>query len=408
MNRKQLTLILVAMVLAGALGLWLSRREAASYVTTQGRMGEKVLGEFDINTVAQVTVRHDTNTLDLAQENDVWVVRQRGGYPANFSEVREFLHKLWDLKVVQPVALGAADLGRLELAAASGTNAPVVVELKAKDGKVLKTVTLGKKHLRQAASPSPFGGDDGWPDGRYLMVDQKPEAVSLVSEPFSNIEPKADQWLNRDFFKVEKVKSVAVTYAVATNSWKLERETETGELKLADAGPEEKLDTAKVSGIPTALSWPSFTDVIIDPQPAVTGLDKPTVAVLETFDGFTYTVKVGSRKGEDAYYLTVDVAADLPKERAPGKDEKAEDKEKLDKEFKEKTDKLAEKLKQEKALGKWTYVVSKYTVDGLLKERHALLAEKKEEAAKPDAAGGAEDAAAPPMPPLVPELPPIQ
>ena len=62
--------------------------------------------------------------------------------------------------------------------------------------------------------------------------------------------------------------------------------------------------------------------------------------------------------------------------------ETKEVKEKLDKEFKEKTEKLQEKLKTEQAYAKWTYVVSKWTVDNLLKERKDLLAEKKEEPKK--------------------------
>ena len=41
--------------------------------------------------------------------------------------------------------------------------------------------------------------------------------------------------------------------------------------------------------------------------------------------------------------------------------------------------KLEEKLKAEKAYEKWTYVVSKWTIDPLFKERKDLLVEKKEE-----------------------------
>jgi hypothetical protein len=67
------------------------------------------------------------------------------------------------------------------------------------------------------------------------------------------------------------------------------------------------------------------------------------------------------------------------KERTPGKDEKPEDKEKLDKEFKEQQKKLEEKLAQEKGLAKWTYLVSSWTVDSLLKDRAQLLVDKKEE-----------------------------
>ena len=40
---------------------------------------------------------------------------------------------------------------------------------------------------------------------------------------------------------------------------------------------------------------------------------------------------------------------------------------------------VEEKLKQEKTFEKWTYLVSKWTVDPLLKERKELLAEKKDE-----------------------------
>ncbi len=185
------------------------------------------------------------------------------------------------------------------MTASDNTNSATLVVLKDKDGKTVRTVALGKKHMRQSASPSPFGGDEGWPDGRYVMLEDNPESVSLVSETFSNLEPKPEQWLNKDFFKVEKVKSVAVTYPVATNSWKVSRETETGEWTLADAQPTEKLDSTKTSSFANALSWPSFNDVVVDPQPGQSASITPTVAVLETFDGFAYTVKAAKKEGED-------------------------------------------------------------------------------------------------------------
>ena len=84
------------------------------------------------------------------------------------------------------------------------------------------------------------------------------------------------------------------------------------------------------------------------------------------------------------------VSGNFPKERAAGKDEKPEDKTKLDKEFQDKVKKLEEKLKAEKAYEKWTYLVSKWTIDPLFKERKDLLVEKKEEpkpADKPEASG---------------------
>jgi len=416
MNRKQLTSILVAFVVLGGLGLWLRNRDVSSYRTTAGAMGHKVLGDFDVNSVARIAVRKGTNGLNVVRKDDRWVVAERGDYPANFAEIGETVRKLWDLKTVQPVAgpLGASALERLELNPEAATNAATVIELQDKDGKVLKALLLGKLHRSSPATPSPMGGEEGWPDGRYVMLRGQTTGASLVSETFSNLEPKPESWLSKDFFKVEKVLSAAVTFPEATNSWKLSRASETNEWVLAEAKPEEQLDTSKISGIATALSWPSFEDVVVNPDPATLGLDKPILAELKTAEGFAYDLKAGKKEGEDKYYLTLTVAADFPKERAAPAEEKPEDKEKLDKEFKEKTDKLTEKFRNEKALEGRVFQVSKYTLDSLFKKRTDLLKEaKKPEAAAgtaaaagtvpPPAAVNPVDATVPPLPPALPE-----
>jgi len=225
------------------------------------------------------------------------------------------------------------------------------------------------------------GESGGWPDGRYVMSGAAAGQVAVVSDPLANLEPKADSWLNKDFFKIERPRSIAVTFPNATNSWKLTRETESGELKLADAKPDEVLDTSKASGVGNPFSSPSISDVAAGVKPEEAGLDKATVIAVETFDGFTYTVKVGAKTNEN-YFLTLSLVANFPKERTPGKDEKPEDKAKLDKEFADKQKKLEEKLAQEKTYEPWTYLVQGWSVDSLLKERAQLFVEKKDETKK--------------------------
>ena len=127
-----------------------------------------------------------------------------------------------------------------------------------------------------------------------------------------------------------------------------------------------------------ALSSPTFTDVAVGAT-----LDHPVTAVLETFDNFTYTVKLASKSGGEDYFFQFAAAGNFPRERAAGKDEKPEDKTRLDKEFADKLKTQVEKLKNEQAFEKWVFVVNKWTVDPLLKERKDLLADKKEEK-KPD------------------------
>ena len=380
MNRKQLTIVLVLGVVLGGLGWWVVRREAASYQSTGAGLGQKLLPNFPLNDVGQVVLKEGTNELTLARVEEVWKVRERYDYPANFSQVGDFLRKVWDMKVVQSEPIRASQLPRLQLLEpGKGTNGGTLVEFKNDSGKAVASVLLGKKYVKKGDPSSQFGAE-GYPAGRYVLVPSNPKQVALISDALSDIEPKPDRWLNKDFFKVEKLKTVTVTHAAATNSWKLYREIENGELKLADAQGEEKLDTGKSSSAGSALSYPSFVDVV-SPQAKAdeTGLDNPITAKLETFEGFTYTAKIGKKTGEDNYHFAVSVSGEFAKERTPGQDEKPEDKEKLDKEFKEKLTKLDEKLKADKAYEKWAYLVSKWTIDALLKERKDLLADKKDE-----------------------------
>jgi hypothetical protein len=411
MNRKQLTLLMVLGIVAAGLWFVTARRDAASYQTSSAAgIGQKVIPNLAINDVAHIVIRHQTNEVNLIKGDEDWKIRERYDYPANFQEIGDLVRKIWELKIVQTEEVGASQLPRLELLEpGKGTNSGTQLEFKDKSGKSLASVLLGKKHMRKGSSPSQFG-DDGWPAGRYLLSGNS-KNVALVSDALSEVEPKPDRWLSKNFFKVEKLKTAAVTHTNATNSWKLSRETETGELKLADLKEGEQQDTGKSSGAGWVLSSPSFVDVVSpDAKPDETGMDNPVLAKLETFEGFAYTVKIGRKTAEDNYYLAMNVTADFPKERTPVPDEKAEDKEKLDKEFKEKQSKFEEKLKQEKAFEKWTYLVSKWTIDALLKERKDLLTEKKEES-KTDAKPGETSAATPPtpdvsvIPPLVPGAP---
>jgi len=396
MNRKQLFILLVLVAVLGGAGLMLFKKQAASWASGGGGAGGKLLAGLPVNDVTSLVIRQGANELHLVKKDDLWCVRERSDYPANFTMVSEFVLKAADLKAVQTEQIGASQLGRVELLPPGpGSNTATLVEFRDKSDKVIKGLLLGKKQMKEAPQRSPmdqFGDGGGYPVGRFVMVAGTSGSVAVISDPLANIESKADQWLNKDFFKVEKAKAVSVTFPETTNSWALTRETETGEWKLTDTKTEEKLDNSKASTATGGLGWPSFNDVLpADTAPASVGLDKPTVATVQTFDGFTYILKIGA-KANDAQHMTLTVSAELPAERTPGKDEKPEDKEKLDKEFKEKHTKLADKLAAEKKLEGWVYRVSGWTFDSLLKHRADLMAEKKDET-KTDGAAKAEAAA---------------
>lgn len=407
MNRKQLVILVVLALVLGGLGLYFYKSGQAEYQHRDAGIGEKLLVDLPVNEIAQVTIKSRDGEVHLVKD-DVWVVKERASYPAAFPEISEFLRKLWDLKPVQSQQIGQSQWSRLELtppAPDAGTNTAVLVELAGKDGKLIRSILLGKKQNRDSG-----GQMGGFPVGRWIALPDNKETVFVVSETFSEVEPKPDQWLNKDFFKVEKLKAVSLTSPQATNSWSLVRTNESAEWALADRKEGEDLDKTKLSSLNWAFSSPSFNDALAKDNPAVKdAFTNATVLKLETFEGFNYLVQSGSQPDADSFYLTVATTADLPKERMAPPEEKPEDKEKHEKEWKEQQDKLKEKLKKEQALEKWVYKVSKWTVDPLLKDRAALLATNAPPAAlpttttptsaKPESVNVQPPLAPPPLPP---------
>ena len=234
MNRKQLGILLVLVIVLGGAGILLRKRQSASWDTGNAAIGKKLLGDFPVNDVSHIVLKQGTNEVNLAKKDELWRVRERNDYPANYSEITDFILKAKDLKVVQTDKVGPSQLPRYGLVTGSASNAAMTVELKGQADKSIRTLLLGKKHMKKSDRPSPYGGEmgeEGWPDGRYVKTGTDSENVVLISEALDNIKPQPENWLNKEFFKVEKVKSIAVAFPAATNSWKLSRETEAAEAR---------------------------------------------------------------------------------------------------------------------------------------------------------------------------------
>jgi Domain of unknown function (DUF4340) len=385
MKGKQLVLLLLILALVGGAGYILFKENRASWSEKAIGSGNKILTFAEthpqaINDVVRVTIKSPSSELNLVKKDDVWTVQERADYPANFEQVSDLIRKLWELKSVQAVKVGPSQFSRLDLVepgkeGAAGT----VIELKDKDSKTLTALLVGKKYMRKSDGMGGMGDMGGFPAGRYVMPVGDPAKVALVSDSFDEIEGKPERWLKKDFFKIENTKSISLEGQTEPQHWTLTKENATAEWKLKDAKDDEKVDASKVSSLGTLFSFASFNDVLApDAKPEETGLDKPSTVTIETFDNFKYVLRIGKLNGEN-YPVMVSVSADLVKERQPGKDEKPEDKTKLDEEFAKKLKGFEDKLAAEKKFEQRPYLIAKYTIEQLLKDRSALLAEKKPE-----------------------------
>lgn len=375
MNLKQLGILLVIVVILGGAGLVLHHNQKSSWSSGGADVGKKLLGDFPVNDVTQIHVKQGTNELTLAKSNDLWIVRERRGYPADFSQISQLLLKLRDLKIVQSEEVGPSQYARLNLAPGQGTNGVTIAEFIDANGKAIRTLYLGKAHMReskQAPSMGMEGGDTSFPDGRYVLTSSNATTVAVISDPLTDINTQPAQWLDKAFFKNEKPRSVSVKFPEATNSWALSRDAETNQWTLADAKPDEKLDESKASEVTGALSSPTFTDVL-NPQDG--DFSNAKQIEIQDFDGYSYSIKVGAQTN-DSYYLKVTTTASFETTRKPGKDETADQKKALDKVFEDNLSVAKEKFQRASRFNNWTYLVPEYTVSPILKTREQLLVEK--------------------------------
>ena len=229
-----------------------------------------------------------------------------------------------------------------------------LLEFKDASGKLIESLLVGKRHLRPGSQSDPFRLH-GLFDGCYIRLPADPQTVLLISDELAAAAPEAQAWLNRDFFKMENIKSVSLISTNGANLWSLMRDGESRPWFLSDSksAEEEELDTAVASHIAEMLPFLTFVDVM---KTAGTekSIEKPTVVFIETFDHFFYTLKVGGKRLEGDYPVAVSVTATLPADE----------------------DKLRDKLAKEQALTRWVYLVESTVMEPILRDR-AQLAHKK-------------------------------
>jgi hypothetical protein len=382
MNRQQFFILLIAVVVLGGAGLALVWRDVDDYRASGARIGAKLLPGLKIADVAEVRLQDAKSQATLTRKEKTWVVQERGGYPASFSEISDLMIKLVELKVTQSEQVGESLWPRLDLAepgAAKGQGVGTLIEFKDASGKPLTRLVLGKKVLKKdPMNPLP-AAKDGVPAGRYARVAGGKETVIVVSDPLNSAEARPGRWLSREFFKIERIRTLAVGPEGAAPGWKITRNEEWGQWKFA-AGGGDLNPSAAVMAV-NKLGSLSFDDVEADPKPGAAG--KPVVAVAETFDNLTYTMKMAKRADANDYLVNIAVTGEPPRQRGAEKGEKKEEAARRDKEFAESRKRLEARLALEKALGQWTYVVSARELEPLLAGRSDMLAPKRGEKPPP-------------------------
>lgn len=370
MNRKQFSILLAALVILGGLVWALKKNDENSWAQTANRVGQTLIPNFPVNEVASIRIDNGHSAVSLVKKDGQWRVKERGDYPANFTMITDLLLRIQEQKIIQSDAVTAEQRPDLYLIEPNKDKpSAIAVDLHNSNAKPIAKLLLGKRYLKK----SPNGSEA--PAGRYVMVSGDEKTAALVADVLLDAEPKAENWIVKDFVRADKIKSIAFNNEDGASVWKMQRDKEGGDWQLLGAKPNEKFDSTRGTSAVNAISMMSFIDVVASTASIDTGMAKARAVVAETFDRLTYTFRIGNASSDDNQYIGVIVSGDVLKERIAAPDEKAEDKARLDNEFKQRLAKLETRLKFEKSLSSWTYTTPKWRLDPLLKDRAGLMIE---------------------------------
>jgi hypothetical protein len=198
-----------------------------------------------------------------------------------------------------------------------------------------------------------------------VLLPGDPGTAYIVADPLALATANSAQWISKTGFGAEKVRSLEVDMP-GVSKWRISRPGDNSDWKLTPLYAGEKLDVIRANSASYSLNRIELDDVAAPGlRTEDSGLDKPVTVVAQTFDGLTYTLKLGKPHGDD-YYAMLWITGE-PKASGPDAAERAKQ--------------LAERLPREKALAGQVLLLAKSKFEDVLKKRPELL-EKKESAKK--------------------------
>jgi len=357
MNRKQFTLLLLALLVVGSAGLLLFKRNQRSWSVHEAKTGDKLLPNFRFNDVAGIRIKGNNSDFDIVRREGVWRVPKRNDYPANYSLIKNLLLNIRDIKVARSENVGPSQRAHVGLDEPGKDGGGILIEFKDAQGKLLDSLLVGKRHLRPESAADPFRMR-GLFDGCYVLLPQDPQNVLLISDDLGTVSAEPGSWLDHSFVIVENIRSISSIGSDGDKQWELARDSEAERWTLRDnkPGATETLDTTAAAQTVEMLALLSFVDVDVAPDSSQLDKSKARTLFVKTLESFSYVVAINGKRSDGHYQLTVTTESNIPEEP-------------VDKESTNEKRKLLEKFKREQTFARWIYVVEPSVLEPLIRER---------------------------------------
>lgn len=276
---KRRTLLLLGGGAAATLGaaLLLTPRQAERRDMAEGGLVFPGLADR-LQHATRIEIRKADATLTLARQGDVWVLPQKGNYPARSEKLREMLVGLTELRLAEPRTGDPAQYDRLgvEEPDKPGSTA-LLLRILDDAGQPIAALILGRRRVRTQGNV---------PESIYVR--RPGEAQAWLAEGRLAADADPQLWLDRDIANLPQDRLRRVT---------IRRGGEPALVLARGEGPEAKLQVEQPAGTPAdetvldeiarAFEMLTFLDV----RPAAEAPGEPIAeSRFELSDGLAVTV----------------------------------------------------------------------------------------------------------------------
>lgn len=264
-----------------------------------------------IDNVGEISIRDNSNSINLVLEDDVWKVRQADNYPALFNKIRQTTIALTELQILSEKTSNPSLYSKLSVEDPDDRDAASkLLTMKDTSGNQLAELIVGKDRVSKTAA-----------NRRGLYVRFPAQAQTLLVEGELDISTDPGNWIKKDLIDIEtdRIRSIRIEHK---NDAEVSLQRSAGQDDLLLSGipegkrPQPEYVINRMEGI--------LEDINIDQVKRDGGMELPedaAVAVVRTFDGLVATIisaavdETNYTKFSFRYEATASIPEPQPEER---------------------------------------------------------------------------------------------
>jgi len=398
MSKKQLLLAISFFLILLIVLFWVDRNEEANWEKGEFANKTPLIPSLDVNKIAKIAIYDNNNNVELALQNNKWLVFNRNNYPANFAKIRDFILEINNLKIAQKLSINKTLLKDINLLAPtkdcnskhtkykSNTqynfdterqkikeatllaekNSGTMVKFYDMEGNSILSLILGSFHYEKQNEANTLVEPDK--NGRYVRVLGSDPV--LTSTTLESLSPVPTQWFDTKIIKLSPLKSLTRFSAKGKELWGISRKSPKSPYIFDNLKTGESPDPRKMYFASSIIENLKFIDVMPFDDSKWNFKNAITFVVV-LFNDLKCEIKL--IKKDKKIFAKFATFSMLPEKRVVGKNETVEDKERLNADFAKRVEQVKKELRNNTFYTKWVYELSAKDLENLLLQKNDFI-----------------------------------